>query len=58
MSVANSSEPPSWAEIITPERAWTALRVEATRVAVCNCVSSSADDREIFMRTAGKGSEE
>ncbi len=38
MSVASSSGvAPSRAEIITPDSAWTALRVDATRVAVCSC---------------------
>jgi hypothetical protein len=37
MSVANSSgEESGWAEIMTPDNACTALRVEATRVAVCS----------------------
>ncbi len=50
MSVASSSGRPSaGAEIITPESACTALRVEATRVAVCSCVNSSAEERESFM---------
>jgi hypothetical protein len=49
MSVARSSTTESVEEIITPERAWTALRVEATRVAVCNWLSSSDEERESFM---------
>ncbi len=50
MSVASSSGLPSaWAEIITPESACTALRVEATRVAVCSCVKEMAEERESFM---------
>ncbi len=54
MSVASSSQEPSCAEIITPDRACTALRVEATRVAVCSCVNSSAEEREIFMLRTGR----
>ncbi len=34
MSVARSSTTPAAAWIWTPDRAWTALRVEATREAV------------------------
>ena len=52
MSVASSSGgDPSWAEIITPESACTALRVEATRVTVCSWVNSSAAERDSFMDT-------
>ena len=43
MSVARSSELPAAACSWTPESAWTALRVEATRVAVCSCAKSSWD---------------
>ena len=39
----------SWAEIITPDSACTALRVEATRVTVCSWASSSAAERDSFM---------
>ena len=43
MSVASSSGvEPAAAEIITPESACTALRVEATRVVVCSCVEQVA----------------
>ena len=49
MSVARSSALASSTEIITPESAWTALRVEATRVTVCNWFNSSEDERESFM---------
>jgi len=50
MSVARSSGPPSeGAEIITPDRAWTALRVEATREAVCSCESRSAVVKDSFI---------
>jgi hypothetical protein len=48
MSVARSSalvpETLSW----TPESAWTALRVEATRETTPSCPSSSAHDVENF----------
>jgi hypothetical protein len=36
------------AEIFTPERAWTALLVDATLVTVCNCRRSSDVERDIF----------
>ncbi len=50
MSVASSSgDPSAGAEIMTPDRAWTALRVDATREAVCSWVNSSVEEREIFM---------
>ena len=39
----------SLAEIITPESACTALRVEATRVTVCSWFDSSAAERDSFM---------
>ena len=43
MSVARSSGgESSVAEIITPESACTALRVEATRVTVCSWLNSSS----------------
>ena len=52
MSVASSSGVESGsAEIITPESACTALRVDATRVTVCSCASSSAAERESFIET-------
>ena len=41
MSVARSSTPSSPAATWTPESAWTALRVEATRETVCSWPSSS-----------------
>jgi hypothetical protein len=34
---------------MTPERACTALLVDATREAVCSCASRSADKRESFI---------
>src|SRR3954468_19283046 len=43
----NSSLPPS-AAIWTPDIAWTALRVDATRVAVWSSVNSSWDEVSIF----------
>ena len=50
MSVARSSGlRPSAAEIITPESACTALRVEATRVTVCSWFNSSEVERESFI---------
>ena len=50
MSVASSSGVESAsAEIITPESACTALRVEATRAQVCSWVSSSVAERESFI---------
>jgi hypothetical protein len=50
MSVASScGVAPSAAEIITPESACTALRVEATRDAVCSCVRRSVEESESFM---------
>jgi hypothetical protein len=48
MSVAKSSVASVVAEIFTPERACTAVRVEATRVTVCNWSKRSAVEREIF----------
>ncbi len=59
MSVASSSGVPSaGAEIITPESACTALRVDATREAVCSWVNSSEEDREIFIRLSSWKSDE
>jgi hypothetical protein len=56
MSVASSSGPESpGAEIITPESACTALRVEATRLAVCSCASSSEVNRESFIEVGYVG---
>ena len=49
MSVARSSGPESTAEIITPESACTALRVDATLVAVWSWFNNSDEDIEIFM---------
>jgi hypothetical protein len=37
------------AEIITPDSACTALRVDATRDAVCSLFNSSEEDSEIFI---------
>jgi hypothetical protein len=53
MSVARSSGVESEvAEIITPDSACTALRVEATRVTVWSCVKSSDADRDNFTTTS------
>jgi hypothetical protein len=50
------SSPP--AAICTPDSAWTALRVEATRDTVCNWASNSLVDVDSFtMDTSRKGSE-
>jgi hypothetical protein len=38
MSVARSSHPDEVAASWTPDRAWIADRVEATRLTVCSCV--------------------
>jgi hypothetical protein len=46
------------AAICTPDSAWTALRVDATRATVCNWASSSLVDVDSFtMDTSRKGSE-
>ena len=51
ISVASSSgEESAGAEIITPESACTALRVDATRETVCSVASSSGVERESFTR--------
>ena len=53
MSVARSSAPPRGALSWTPESAWTALRVEATRETTASWASRSAHDVENFtMRTS------
>ncbi len=58
MSVARSSTPLSPASSWTPERACTALRVDATRETVCSCVSSSWHEADNFtMDTSKKDSE-
>ena len=58
MSVARSSTPPSVAAICTPDSAWTALRVDATRETVCSWASSSLVEVDSFtMDTSRKGSE-
>ena len=50
MSVASSSGVESaGAEIMIPERAWTALLVEATRAAVWSCVKRCDEERESFI---------
>jgi len=48
LSVARSSTCPPVASSWTPDRAWTALRVEATRVTVCRWASSSAAEVVTF----------
>jgi hypothetical protein len=48
MSVARSSAPVPETLSWTPESAWTALRVEATRETTPSCPSSSAHDVENF----------
>ena len=49
--------PDASAAICTPESAWTALRVDATRETACSWASSSCDDVESFtMTTSGEGS--
>ena len=52
MSVARSSTRPPAAAICTPDSAWTALRVEATRVTVCSWASSSRAEVESFIDDA------
>ena len=49
-----SSTPSSWTEIWTPESAWTALRVEATRETVCSCARRSALVQVIFTMNASR----
>ena len=48
MSVARSSAPSAPATSWTPESAWTALRVEATRETTLSCASRSAEDVSNF----------
>ena len=55
MSVARSSQPEVWAVSCTPERAWMALRVEATRLTVCSCANRASRSREIFTMNTSEG---
>ncbi len=48
MSVARSSAPSEPATSWTPESAWTALRVDATRETTLSCASRSAEDVASF----------
>ena len=52
MRVLRKSAELGLAAIITPDSAWTALRVDATRVTVCSCANSSVVGRESFIDVA------
>jgi hypothetical protein len=40
----------------TPDSAWIALRVDATLLTVCSCVSSASRSSEIFTMNTSEGS--
>ena len=55
MSVARSSQASPDAESWTPDSAWIALRVEATRLTVWSCASRASRSSEIFTMNTLEG---